>query len=182
MQRSAFEPAHRVQPTKDRREARADAIGLKEGHRYADGQVRRLRAVTIRRKARSSVSRSRRVIVAGAGVAGLETALALRAYAGELLSVHVIAPEQEFTYRPLAVAEPFLAGEVKRAPLEGLVRAAGADFRSGALVGVDAEHRIALLETGSEAAYDVLVLALGARSARQFPGRSLSAARKAGRT
>lgn len=112
----------------------------------------------------------RRVVVAGAGVAGLETALALRAYAGELLSVEVVAPEQEFTYRPLAVAEPFLAEEVQRAPLEGLVRAAGAKFRNGTLVAMDAEHRIALLETGSEVAYDVLVLALGVRACEAVPG------------
>ena len=116
------------------------------------------------------MSGSRRVIVAGAGVAGLETALALRAYAGELLSVDVVAPEQEFTYRPLAVVQPFLDEEVQRVPLDGLVRAAGADFRNGALVAVDAEHRIALLEAGSEASYDVLVLAMGARSCEAVPG------------
>ena len=116
------------------------------------------------------MSGSRRVIVAGAGVAGLETALALRAYAGELLSVEVVAPEHEFTYRPLAVAVPFLAEDVQRTPLEGLVRAAGADFRAGALVAIDAERRVALLEAGSEAAYDVLVLALGARACEAVPG------------
>lgn len=110
------------------------------------------------------------MIVAGAGVAGLETALALRAYAGELISVEVVAPEQEFTYRPLAVVEPFLAEEVQRTPLEGLVRAAGADFRAGALVAIDAERKVALLEAGSEAAYDVLVLALGARACEAVPG------------
>jgi sulfide:quinone oxidoreductase len=110
------------------------------------------------------------VVVAGAGVAGLETALASRAYAGELLSVEVVAPEHEFTYRPLAVAEPFLAEKVQRVPLEGLVRAAGADFRSGALVAVDAERRMALFETGSEVAYDALVLALGARTCEAVPG------------
>ena len=44
------------------------------------------------------------VVVAGAGVAGLETALALNAIAREHVAVEVIAPEREFTYRPLAVA------------------------------------------------------------------------------
>ena len=48
-----------------------------------------------------------RVVAAGAGVAGLELALALRALAEDLVSVELIAPEREFTYRPLAVAEPF---------------------------------------------------------------------------
>ena len=53
----------------------------------------------------------RHVVVAGAGVAGLETALALQALAEGLVSVELEAPETEFTYRPLAVAEPFRVGE-----------------------------------------------------------------------
>src|SRR6266536_1819670 len=53
-----------------------------------------------------------RVLVAGAGVAGLETALALRALAPEFVSVELVAPETEFTYRPLAVTEPFRVGPV----------------------------------------------------------------------
>ena len=48
-----------------------------------------------------------RVLVAGAGVAGLETALALRALAADAASVELVAPEREFVYRPLAVAEPY---------------------------------------------------------------------------
>ena len=112
----------------------------------------------------------RRVIVAGAGVAGLEATLALRALAGDLLSVEVVAPEQEFTYRPLAVAEPFRAGEVKRAPLEELVRLAGARLRSGTLAAVDGEHKIAVLDAGTEHPYDVLVLALGARARESVSG------------
>ena len=112
----------------------------------------------------------RRVIVAGAGVAGLETTLALRALAGELLSVEVVAPEQEFTYRPLAVAVPFGGGDVQRAPLEELVRAAGAVYRNGALAAVDTERRIAMLEVGDELSYDALVVALGARASEGIPG------------
>ena len=38
-----------------------------------------------------------RVVIAGAGVAALETALALRALAEDLVSVELIAPEEEFT-------------------------------------------------------------------------------------
>ena len=44
-----------------------------------------------------------RVIVAGGGVAALETVLALRELAGEQADVSVIAPNTEFVYRPLAV-------------------------------------------------------------------------------
>src|SRR5262245_48131154 len=104
----------------------------------------------------------RHVVVAGAGVAGLETALALQALAPEHASVELIAPEDDFVYRPLAVAEPFHVGEVRRFPLARLVEAAGAELRHGALAGVNPEEKSAALADGSTAEYDVLVLALGA--------------------
>jgi sulfide:quinone oxidoreductase len=112
----------------------------------------------------------RHVVVAGAGVAGLETALALQALAPEHVSVELIAPEEEFVYRPLAVAEPFHVGEVRRFPLAGLVGAAGAELRHGALVGVNPDETRAVLADGSTVEYDVLVLALGARPLPAVPG------------
>lgn len=112
----------------------------------------------------------RRVLVAGAGVAGLETALALRAFAPDRVSVELVAPEAEFTYRPLAVAEPFGVGEVRRFPLEPLVRAAGAQLRRGALAAVEPARSIVALEDGSELEFDVLVLALGARPSEAIAG------------
>ena len=103
------------------------------------------------------------VVVAGAGVAGLETALALDAIAHEYVTVDLIAPEHDFTYRPLAVAEPFQMGEVRRFPLDRLVQAAGAELRNGSLAGVDADEKRALLGDGQYVAYDMLVLAVGGR-------------------
>ena len=79
-----------------------------------------------------------RVVIAGGGVAALETALALRDLAEDSVSVELVAPEEEFTYRPLAVAEPFRVGEVRRFPLAKLVAATGAELRRGAVVRVDA--------------------------------------------
>jgi hypothetical protein len=73
---------------------------------------------------------AQRVLVAGAGVAGLETALALRALAPDVASVELLAPEREFVYRPMAVAEPFRVGEVRRFPLGRLVSAAGGAARA----------------------------------------------------
>jgi sulfide:quinone oxidoreductase len=119
--------------------------------------------------ARMSAGR-RHVVVAGAGVAGLETALALRALAPEQASVELIAPEDEFVYRPLAVAEPFHVGEVRRFPLVRLVDAAGATLRRGALAAVDAEEKRGALTDGTTVDYDVLVLALGARPLPAVPG------------
>ncbi len=114
--------------------------------------------------------RRRHVVVAGAGVAGLETALALQALAPEHASVELIAPEDEFVYRPLAVAEPFHVGEVRRFPLEQLVAAAGAELRHGALVAVDPDETRAVLADGSTVEYDVLVLALGGHPLPALPG------------
>jgi sulfide:quinone oxidoreductase len=110
------------------------------------------------------------VVVAGAGVAGLETALALRAIAREHVTVELIAPEREFTYRPLAVAEPFDIGRVLRSPLEHLVHAAGARLRRGALTGVDSARKRVILDNREERAYDSLVLALGAHARESVPG------------
>lgn len=112
----------------------------------------------------------RHVVVAGAGVAGLETALALQALAPEHVSVELVAPEEDFVYRPLAVAEPFHVGEVRRFPLAQLVDAAGAELRHGALTRVNPEENIAALADGSTVEYDVLVLALGARPLEAVPG------------
>jgi sulfide:quinone oxidoreductase len=105
----------------------------------------------------------RRVVIAGAGVAGLETALALKELAPDLLSVEIVSPDTEFVYRPLSVAEPFSVGEVRRFPLSSLAQAAGATLRRHALSAVEPEAKIAVLDDGSELEYDVLVLALGAR-------------------
>ena len=110
------------------------------------------------------------VVVIGAGVAGLETALALNAIAREYVTVELVAPEREFTYRPLAVVEPFQMGEVRRFPLDRLVQAAGAELRNGSLVGVDAEGRRALLADGESVSYDMVVLALGGQPREAVPG------------
>jgi sulfide:quinone oxidoreductase len=110
------------------------------------------------------------VVVAGAGVAGLETALALNAIAPDHVTVELIAPEQEFTYRPLAVAEPFGVGRVLRAPLEGLVQAAGAQLRCGQVSAVDPAGKRVILADGEEREYDAIVLALGAQARESVPG------------
>ena len=112
----------------------------------------------------------RRVVVAGAGVAGLETALALQALASEQVSVELITPEDQFVYRPLAVAEPFHVGEVRRFPLAPLVDAAGAELRRGAVAAVDPAEKRVTLADGGTVEYDVLVLALGARPLPAIPG------------
>ena len=110
------------------------------------------------------------VLIAGAGVAALEATLALRRLAHELVDVELVAPEDEFVYRPMAVAEPFKQGEVRRFPLDRLVDAAGARLRHGALAGVDLSEKTATLEDGTELGWDVLLLALGTQQTEAVPG------------
>ncbi len=105
----------------------------------------------------------RHVLIGGGGVAALEAALALQALAAVEVSVELVAPEAEFTYRPLAVTEPFGVGEVKRFPLRKLAEAAGARLRTGSVAAVHPERKVVTLENGHELGYDVLLLALGAR-------------------
>jgi sulfide:quinone oxidoreductase len=113
---------------------------------------------------------SYRVLVAGGGVAALEATLALRALAVDRLSVELLAPEPEFWYRPLAVAEPFGLGEVRHFDLAQLAAAAGATFSPGALTQVDAESRQARTSLGSLLAYDALLVACGAVPTPAVPG------------
>jgi sulfide:quinone oxidoreductase len=108
--------------------------------------------------------------IAGAGVAALEATLALQALGEGRVSVELLAPETEFTYRPLAVAEPFAVAEVKRFPLAQLVKAAGASLREGSVVAVDADRKILSLADRQEVGYDVLLLALGARPCEAVGG------------
>ena len=111
-----------------------------------------------------------RVLVAGAGVAGLETALALRELAPGRADVELVAPESAFVHRPLAVAEPFRVGEVRRFPLDRLVAAAGARLRRGTLADLDWERRTVQLADGETLDYETLVLALGAEPVEAIPG------------
>jgi sulfide:quinone oxidoreductase len=104
-----------------------------------------------------------RVLIAGGGVAALEATLALRALAEDRVSLQVVAPEREFTYRPLAVLQPFRVGEVKRFPLPALTKAAGAELREGMVASVDSERHVVAGDGGEELSYDLLLLALGAR-------------------
>ena len=46
-----------------------------------------------------------KVVIAGGGVAALEAALALRALGAERFDVTLIAPNEDFVYRPMAVRE-----------------------------------------------------------------------------
>ena len=109
-----------------------------------------------------------RVIIAGGGVAALETALALQQLAPEQTTTTVIAPNEEFVYRPMTVREPYAYPGARRYPLAQIVRDAGAELLTDELAWVD--HDTHTLHTKAEQAleYDALVLALGARAVPRY--------------
>ena len=110
-----------------------------------------------------------RVIVAGAGVAGLETALALADLAPQLTDVTLIAPNTEFVYRPMVVREPFAYSAARRYPLALIVSDAGATLLDGELSWIDSPARTIHTEAGEALEYDALVLALGAKVTERYP-------------
>jgi sulfide:quinone oxidoreductase len=109
-----------------------------------------------------------RVAIAGGGVAALETLLALRALAPELLEITMIAPNAEFVYRPMTVREPFAYPEASRYAIAPIVADLGARLVAEELARVDPQKRIAYTASDAQVEYDALVLALGARARPRY--------------
>ena len=103
-----------------------------------------------------------RVVVAGAGVAGLETLVALRGLAGDRVQAVLVAPDEAFTLRALTVLEPFGLGASRRYPLAELVADLGAEWHRDAVARVETDRHAVTLRSGTELRYDALVLAVGA--------------------
>jgi sulfide:quinone oxidoreductase len=103
------------------------------------------------------------VIIAGGGVAALETALALDDLAPDQTDVTVLAPNTEFVYRPMTVREPFAYGSVRRYPLEPIVRDAGAKLLAGELGWIDPDKQTIHTKDDEAIEYDALMLAIGAK-------------------
>jgi sulfide:quinone oxidoreductase len=110
-----------------------------------------------------------KVLVAGGGVAGLEACLALRDLAGDRVECTLLSPDDDFVYRPMAVAEPFARGRVQREPLARIAEDAGARLVRGALAEVDDRAREVVTAAGDRVPYDALVVAVGAGSEPAFP-------------
>jgi sulfide:quinone oxidoreductase len=109
-----------------------------------------------------------RVLIAGGGVAALETALALKDLAPGLTEVTVIAPNTEFVYRPMVVREPFAYGRARRYPLAPIVGDAAATLLPGELAWIDPAVQSIHTKAGESIEYDALVLALGASITERY--------------
>ena len=84
------------------------------------------------------------VVIAGGGVAALETAIALRDLAAERVSITMLAPEDDFVFKPLSVGEPFALGDAQRVPLKKLARDLGIDLVQDGLASVSPGSHLVL--------------------------------------
>jgi sulfide:quinone oxidoreductase len=108
------------------------------------------------------------VVIAGGGVAALETMMALRHLAGDRVRITLLAPERDYHHRPMAVAEPFTIAHARRVALVAIAADFDARHVRGTLAAVEAgEHRVVTAD-GERIGYDALVIACGTRTRPAF--------------
>lgn len=112
-------------------------------------------------------------MIAGGGIAGLEALLALHDLAGDRVAISMVAPEPDFSYKPLSVEEPFSAQPPEHRALAPLAEELGANFVQRGLARMLADEHRAELDDGSRLAYDVAVIAVGGRARAPF-GKALT--------
>ena len=104
-----------------------------------------------------------RVVIAGGGVAGLETLLALHALAGDRVDITLVEPELKFVNRSMAVMQPFKGHRVRGVKMEDIAAELGVRWLRRTLDRVSHEERMAITKDDVKLPYEMLVLAIGAR-------------------
>jgi sulfide:quinone oxidoreductase len=112
----------------------------------------------------SSEKTQTEVLIVGGGVAALEAALALNARGQGLTRTTLLAPNSEFSYRPVRVGEPFGRPEARTYPLDAVATDLGLERIVDSLKWVDTTERVVRTEGGLKLGYDALLLAVGART------------------
>ena len=120
---------------------------------------------------RRSTPERLRVVIAGGGVAAVETLLALRELAGRRVEITLLSPEREFLYRPVTVAEAFERGEARAYALGEIVaERGGGRLLWDSLAAVEPDDHAIVTGAGERLSYDVLVVAAGALARDPLPG------------
>jgi sulfide:quinone oxidoreductase len=102
------------------------------------------------------------IVIVGGGVAAVEAVAALRALAGSLPRITVIAPEGELPQRATSVAEPFGFGTRGSLPFDVIQRHAHFDWHRGTIARVEPDAHTVVDEAGEAIRYDKLLVAVGA--------------------
>jgi sulfide:quinone oxidoreductase len=125
------------------------------------------RDVDERSKTRPRVRTRPRVVIAGGGVAAIEGMIALRDLLDGFVTIELVAPEKDFIYRPLSVAEPFGLTAPRRFDLARIAADHGASLHMGTLERVEARRNDSRAIVNGplqpRLAYDALLVAVGAR-------------------
>ncbi len=111
-----------------------------------------------------------KVVIVGAGIAGLESALALKHLAPGMFDVTLVAATDQFTFVPAVVAAPFDRAVVRHFDLFRIANDVGARLVVGRVAGVDPGHRRVALNHGPDLEYDALLIACGTTSVPAVPG------------
>jgi sulfide:quinone oxidoreductase len=110
-----------------------------------------------------------RIVIAGGGMAGIEAALALRAFAGDRATVTVVSPGPRFAIPASAAGSAFGISPSVDVPLTRVVARAGAALRRSQVVAVDAHRRLAMLAGGELLGFEEMIVAVGARLTPPLP-------------
>ena len=116
------------------------------------------------------------VLIAGAGVGGIEALLALDELAADLVAIELLAPADTYVQRAQLVAQPFGGPEPARIELAELTAETGAHHIRDSLAAVDAGAGVATTSGGRSLRFDSLLVAVGAiaepgiAGALTFPG------------
>ncbi len=108
------------------------------------------------------------VVVAGGSIAALETLGGLSRLAGDRVALTLVAPEDTFTYRPLALTPRSQPAAASPPSLGALAAVTGAHHVRDRISWVDPTSRTVHTTTGARLDYDALVVAIGARASAGY--------------
>ena len=103
-----------------------------------------------------------KVLIVGGGSAALEAAFTLQRVAETRVETTILAPNEHFVTRAMAVLVPFAAGHIPHESLAALADDAGARLRRGRMASVNAAAHQVVTGDGEAIPYDALLIAVGA--------------------
>ena len=110
-----------------------------------------------------------KVLVAGGGYGGLETALALKDALAERVEITLLTPVVDLTYRPLSSGAPFVREPARTIDVHRLAAERGMRVVLDELVNVQDDECRVLTHDGELIDFDALVIAVGAHERGSAP-------------